>query len=401
MESIAFDTHKRYTFASVASADGRVLREARLEHTRGTLRTFLERYDQGTPVALETIGHWYWVVDEIEAAGCVPRLVHARKAKLMMGMLNKTDKLDARGLNQLQRNGTLPTVWIPPGELRDQRELPRTRMVLVRQRTRLKNRIHATLAKYALHEFPVSDVFGAQGQRLLQERLPQLPAHTAYATQQLLTQVTSLDAQVDDFEMRMRTVFARTPEVTRLMTLPGVGFILAVVIALEVGDVRRFPRAEQLAAYAGTTPRVHASGGKTRYGSLRPDVNRYLKWAFIEAANSVHRHRARWPQRHVSRLYARIAARRGHAKAAGAVARHLAEATYWMLTRHEPYRDPALTAASSTGGAARSSHELAKLTAIDCDLPRGPHHAAADGEDMAPTKRSMPRRRSRRDAMEE
>lgn len=68
-----------------------------------------------------------------------PRLVHARKAKLMLGMINKTDKLDARGLNRLQRTGTLPTVWIPSGEVRDQRELPRTRMVLARTRTRIKN----------------------------------------------------------------------------------------------------------------------------------------------------------------------------------------------------------------------------------------------------------------------
>src|SRR5207245_1927359 len=65
-------------------------------------------------VAVETIGNWYWIVDEIEAAGCVPKLVHARKAKLMMGEINKTDKLDARGLNRLQQAGTLPTVWIPP-----------------------------------------------------------------------------------------------------------------------------------------------------------------------------------------------------------------------------------------------------------------------------------------------
>ena len=89
-------------------------------------------------------------MDEIEAARCVPKLVHARKAKLMLGMVNKTDALDDRGLNRLQRTGTLPTVWIPSGALRDRRDLPRTRMVLVRERTRLKNRIHATLAKYAM-----------------------------------------------------------------------------------------------------------------------------------------------------------------------------------------------------------------------------------------------------------
>jgi hypothetical protein len=67
--------------------------------------------------------------------------VHARKAKLMMGEINKTDRLDVRWLNRLQQAGTLPTVWIPPGELRDQRDLPRNRMVFVRQRTQLKNRI--------------------------------------------------------------------------------------------------------------------------------------------------------------------------------------------------------------------------------------------------------------------
>ena len=99
MEYIAFDAHKRYTWASVERDDGRPVREERIPHERGRLRQFLARCERGSPVAVETMGSWYWIVDEIEAAGCVPRLVHARKAKLMMGMINKTDKLDARGLN--------------------------------------------------------------------------------------------------------------------------------------------------------------------------------------------------------------------------------------------------------------------------------------------------------------
>ena len=68
------------------------------------------------------------------------------------------------------------------------------------------------------------------------------------------------------------------------MTLPGVGFILAVVIASELGDIKRFSSAECLASYSGMTPRVHSSGGKTRYGQLRSDVNHYLKWAYSEAS---------------------------------------------------------------------------------------------------------------------
>src|SRR5947209_508308 len=105
MEYIPFDAHTHYTLASVAQPDGRLVREQRIPHELGALQQFLERCERGSPVAVETIGNWYWIVDEIEAAGCVPKLVHARKAKLMMGEINKTDKLDARGLNRLQRAG--------------------------------------------------------------------------------------------------------------------------------------------------------------------------------------------------------------------------------------------------------------------------------------------------------
>ena len=97
MEYIAFDAHKRYTLASVVRPDGRLVREQRIAHERGALREFLERCERGSPVAVETIGNWYWIVDEIEAAGCVPKLVHARKAKLMMGEINKTDQARRAG----------------------------------------------------------------------------------------------------------------------------------------------------------------------------------------------------------------------------------------------------------------------------------------------------------------
>jgi transposase len=347
MQYIAFDSHKRYTLASVEAAEGGAPREVKIAHERGALRKFLEGCERGSPVAVETIGNWYWIVEEIEAAGMEPKLVHARKAKLMMGMVNKTDKLDARGMNRLQRSGTLPVVWIPPGELRDRRDLARTRMLLVRQRTRLKNRIHATLGKYALSVEEVGDAFGVKGRELIRQRIPQLPRETGFVTERLMESVEHLDGQVGRVEERMVDVFEKTPEVERLMTLPGAGFLLATVMAQEVGEIGRFGSAEKLAAYAGTTPRVHASGGKTRYGPLRADVNRYLKWAYVEAANVICMHRHRWPGRHVARLYERMKRAKGHAKAIGAVARHLAEATYWMLVKKEDYKEPKLKAVSS------------------------------------------------------
>jgi transposase len=349
MEIIAFDSHKRYTLASVETPDGRLVREERINHRRGNIAGFLSRFQAGSSVAVETIGNWYWIVDEIEQAQMVPKLVHARKAKLMMGCINKTDKLDVRGLNRLQRAGTLPTVWIPPGPLRDKRELPRTRMVFAAERTRLKNRIHSVLAKYGLTDFgELSDIFGKSGREIIREYLKQLPAQTRYTTRGLLRQLDVVQREIDRIEKRMMQVFETNRDIELLMTMPGVGFILAVVIWLEVGDVSRFGGPERLASYCGLTPRVHSSGDKLRYGRLRPDVNRYLKWAFSEAGNSVAVNRERLVFRHVSKLYNRIRAKRGHSKAIGAVGRHLSEATYWILKKKDPYFERGTEQVSST-----------------------------------------------------
>lgn len=348
MELIAFDSHKRYTVARVESADGKASREARIDHGLGAIKRFLKRCEKGSPVAVETIGNWYWIVDEIEQAGMVPQLVHARKAKLMMGHTNKTDRLDAQGLCRLQRTGTLPTVWIPPMELRDLRELLRTRMDLVVQRTQLKNRIHAALSRYGLEVEGVSDAFGVKGRKEMEELFEKLPPHTRFANSLLLEEVDAVQKQIDRLEERMGEVLEETPEVKLLKTIPGVGLILGSVIALEVGDVKRFPSAGHLASYAGTTPRVHSSGGKTHMGQLRGDANRFLKWALIEAANVVCRFHRQRPEAHLSRLYARVRKHKCHAKAIGAVARQLAEAVYWILTKNEEYKEPARTGTGSS-----------------------------------------------------
>jgi len=352
MQYIAFDSHKRYTYASVEDhASGRIF-DKRIEHERGAIRSFLSAYEPGSPVAVETIGNWYWIVDEIEAAGMQPRLVHARKAKMMMASSKKTDKLDAHGMNRLQRTGTLPTVWIPGATLRDIRELYRTRMVLTRQRTTLKNRIHSAFAKYAIPFEDTSDIFNQKGRKLVEARLAFLPPHTRFAVAQLLEELDMIDLKILSFEKRIDEVAELSPQVSLLRSIPGIGKILSLVITYEVGDVTRFASSSHLAAYAGTTARVHASGGKVRYGRAPADVNRYLKWAFVEAANCVTLVRRRLRYRHIADLYERIRARKGHSVAVGAVARHLAEATYWVLARNEPYREPKRDskAVSSTKG---------------------------------------------------
>lgn len=341
-EYISFDSHKHYTLAEREDVKSFEVKQQRIQHERGAIRDYLQNSIPGTGVAVEASGNYYWIVDEIEEAGCKPLLVHPRKAKLMMGMINKTDKLDVHGLNRLQRNQTLPTVWIPPAELRDLRELTRTRIVVVQQRTRIKNRIAATLTKYGLLVKERSDIFGVGGQEKLKELMEELPHETQCVSQMLLEQVNYLTIQVLILEKRIDELVKITPEMQRLMSVPGIGKILSSAIMLEMGSIERFYGAEQLASYSGTTPRVMSSGDKTRYGRLRKDVNQYLKWAFVEAANSIAVNRKKKPQRHVSQLYTRIRERKGHAIAVGAVARHLAEATFHVLSRKEDYREPNL-----------------------------------------------------------
>ena len=342
------DAHKHYSVFAFMNEKGLIGRPIRVEHEKTLFQNFLKELPAGTPIAVETLGSWYWMIDAMETAGHNPILTHARKAKLMMGQTNKTDKLDAGGLAQLLRNGTLPGVWIPPQELRDQRELPRMRMTLVRMRTTLKNRVQATLAKYAISIDEVSDLFGKKGRTLLAQRLSELPPQTRFSVETELALLDQVEEQVEKVEEKIRGVVAETPAIQLLMTMPGVGPILGIVIALEIGDIERFGGADRLASYAGTVPRIASSGGKTRYGRTRSDVNQYLKWAFSEAANVVGLNHGRWPNRHVSRLYSRIRERKGHGKAVGAVARHLAEASYWILKKNEPYREPQSASTSST-----------------------------------------------------
>jgi transposase len=125
---IGCDAHRRYSIFAIFDTTTLSFDQVRVNHQPNAVLEFLSEFPKGTPVALETVGNYYWIVDEIEQDGCVPLLAHAAKAKVLMGNINKTDKLDAKGLATLVHLGSLPTVWLPPGEIRDERELHRTRM---------------------------------------------------------------------------------------------------------------------------------------------------------------------------------------------------------------------------------------------------------------------------------
>ena len=349
---IGCDAHRKYSVFVAMDEQGRTTAPIRVEHERKELRLFLRHIPPGTDVAVEATGSWYWLVDEIEAAGLAPHLAHPFAAKQMVGRGGKnTDSVDARCLATLLRNGTLPETWIPDAANRDLRNLLRTRLAMREYQTGIKNRMVAAINCYGLRDQEDDgDLFHGKGRVRLSVYTGRLPKHTREAVIRQWSLVDELEKQIEELEQQIKLELKPIAAAQRLKTLPGVGSILGATIYLEIGTVNRFASAQRLASYAGLVPVVHASGGRVFYGPTSNRSNPYLRWAFMEAANLASARRKAHPQRHVSRLYERLRPGKGHQKAVVAVARHLAESAWWILTKLQDYREPqpAVAAVSSS-----------------------------------------------------
>jgi transposase len=349
---IGCDAHKKFSLFVTMDERGEYGRATRVGHQREVFRDFLTKLPAGSQIALETSGSYYWLVEEMERAGHRPQLAHALTAKRRMEGRHKTDERDARGLAMLLRNGTLPRVWIPPAELRDQRELLRLRMSLVRMKTQLKNRIQGVLLRYNV-SIEVSDLYGDQGRAEWISRLGELPRWSQESVLEQLQMGDAVETQIGDGEKQLAVMLYPSAERDLLKTIPCVGKILSAVIALEIGDVRRFPSAAHLVSYAGWVPGARESAERKRQGGCPRDCNVYLKWALVEAGNLIACKQKHRPDSHAVRLYRRVKqSTKMHGKATLAVARHLAEASYWILSKQEVYREPKVTrqVLSSTHG---------------------------------------------------
>jgi transposase len=349
---VGCDAHRKYSVFVAMDEQGRTTAPLRVEHQQREFRNFLRHIPAGTDVAVEATGSWYWLVDEIEAAGLIPHLAQPFAAKRMAGVGGKkTDSVDARCLATLLRNGTLPETWIPGSANRDLRNLMRTRLAIREYQTAVKSRIIAAINSYGLRDPEEDlDLFRGKGRVQLARYKSSLPKHTREAVIQQWELVDGLEKQIQSLELQLKRELKPVPAAQRLKSLPGVGTVLGATIYLEIGDVARFACPERLASYSGLVPVVHASGGRTFYGPTSNRSNSYLRWAFVEAANLIAARRKVYPSRHVTRLYERLRADKGHSKAAVAVARHLAESAWWILTKQQDYREPqpAVAAVSSS-----------------------------------------------------
>src|SRR3954468_6283753 len=233
-----------------------------------------------------------------------------------------------------------PAIWLPDPRVRAEREQARFRLHLVKHRSMLKNRIHAPLITFGT-PCPVSDLFGVAGRELL-DRLA-IPEPWRGTVEASLSLIDDLDAEIDLVNRQLRLGGADHPYIPLLLTVPGIGWVLAFTIAAEIGDIHRFATPKKLCGYTGLCPRVNQLGDKDRRGPLTKQGPRYLRWAMLEATMHALQHPA-YRDRY-QRNKQRLGKQRGAKVAQIDIARKLTEAIWHMLTRNQPF-------APAAGGAA-------------------------------------------------
>src|SRR5687767_4936621 len=217
------DLHKRSVAIHTLDAAGTVVRTAKLPAHRRALATYFDALPGPHRAVVECTGMWYWVRDLLVPQGIDLRLGHAKYLKAISYAKVKTDAVDAATLAQLLRVDLIPEAHMISPALRDTRDLLRARLVLVSRVLRCRRSIGALLEKY-----------NVAAPTALPE-LPRLEA-TLHAEQQAL-----LTTHVRRLERQLRDRVLPTPDVQRLVWIPGIGALVAYTLVLEIDDITRFP----------------------------------------------------------------------------------------------------------------------------------------------------------------
>lgn len=324
------DLHSNNSVVVVTDETDRVVCRRRVPNELAKVLEFLEPYrEELVGVAVESTYNWYWLVDGLQAAGYTVHLANPARMKRYDGLKRSGDETDALQLAHLLRLGILPTGYIYPAAERALRDLGRRRLQLVRHRT--------------MHVLAVENVQAREtGARMSGDRVKRLSAQQVQALgfredvtlgmQANVAVIGTLNAEITKLERRLLQCLKPRPEYALLSTAPGIGRILGPIILLETGSIERFAAVGNYASYARCVDSVRLSNNKKKgEGNVR-NGNKYLAWAFIEAANMA----KRWcPE--ARRFHERKRARTNAIVATKALAHKLARACYHMLKTGQPF----------------------------------------------------------------
>lgn len=283
---VGIDYHKRYSVISALDGAGNRLLETRvIGNTPEGFRRVFSQLPGKAKVAMEACWNWGKLYDILEGLPEVEEVVlsHPYKTRIIAEAQIKTDKLDARKLGELLRGNFVSRAHIPRREVRQRKQTLRQRLYWVRLRTAVRNRVHVLLDRQMALELPKrSDIFSGRGMKDL--RALRLLEPDQNLLEQDLDLLELLDGHIKSIEKQMSRLCQENEQMRLLCTVPGLGVTLAPLIAMEIDDITRFSRSDKLVGYAGLAPSTHSSGGKTYHGKMLRQSNRWLKWAFIEAA---------------------------------------------------------------------------------------------------------------------
>ena len=322
---VGIDLHRRRSVIVRTDDAGEVLETVRILNDVDRLTAVMSRAGVCPEVVLEATYGWYWAVDALQGAGARVHLAHPLGVKAFEYRRVKNDVRDATDLADLLRMGRLPEAWIAPPATRELRELVRHRAKLVALRSQCKAEVHAVLAKCGV-PVVLSDLFGPAGNDVLNQL--QLPTPFAARVASLRRIIDELDFEVDLFAGIVRGRLARDPGYVAVQQIPGIGPVLAAVFVAEIADVSRFGTAQQLACWAGLTPKHHESDTHVHRGRITKQGSRLVRWAAVESVQILPK------TSRVGAIRDRVGARRGRNIGVVAAARQQIEYVFYALRDH-------------------------------------------------------------------
>jgi transposase len=330
MKYCGIDLHSNNSVVVVSDETDHVLYSKRLANELTEILRALEVHRaELSGVVVESTYNWYWLVDGLMEAGYRVHLANTTAIKQYEGLKHRGDESDARHLAHLLRLGLLAQGHIMPKDRRAVRDLARKRMQLVQQRTTQILSIENGVSRHT------GGLISSNSVKRLQEAdvaaLPLGELQTLGIKANLAVMQT-LQAQIDSLEKVLVKHCRTEPGYRLLKTVDGIGEALATVILLETGEVTRFADVGNYASYSRCVGSRHESNGKKKGEGNTKNGNRYLAWAYVEAANFAVRYCE--PAR---RFYQKKKAKRNSTVAIKAVAHKLARACYHILKNREAF----------------------------------------------------------------
>ncbi len=328
-----FDVHREFTQIAMLEGD-QLTQLGRIPTTPAALREFAETLGPQDQIVLEATTNTYAIVQLLQQHAGRVVVSNPLQTRAIADAKIKTDKVDAETLVRLLAGGWLPEVWVPDADTQALRQQVAYRIGLVRQRTRVKCRVHSILSRNLIASCPRSDLFGKGGRQwLLEQALPQLPMHEQAVVTASLREFDTVSGELATIERTLAGGALPRPEVRRLMTIPGIDVIAALAILAAVGNIQRFRTPSKLVAYLGLDPLVRQSGSApVRYGRISKRGQGHARAALVEAAWAAVK--SPGPLR---AFYYRVRNRRGGQIAIVATARKLVVLAWHLLTRDQDY----------------------------------------------------------------